>query len=244
MDKDLSALMEALGVQFADINHLRQAMVHRSYLNEHKSFPLDQNERLEFLGDAVLELVVTDHLYRTFPNPEGELTAWRSALVNSNMLSKHGEALGFDEHLYLSKGEARSTGKARNAILANAYEAVIGAIYIDQGYEVAADFITRDLLPEVPNVLERREEIDPKSSFQETVQEQLNVTPQYRVIDESGPDHNRHFVMGVYIENILVATGEGSSKQSSQVAAARTALQEDAWKTAYAAAGGKGLPQA
>ena len=231
MDKDLSSLMERLGVTFTQESLLRQALVHRSYLNEHRSFPLEHNERLEFLGDAVLELIVTDFLYRTYPNPEGELTNWRSALVNATMLSKHANDLDFEKFLYLSRGETRGSAKAREVILANAYESVIGAIYLDAGYEATRGFIERDLLPELPSLLAKRAEIDPKSTFQEHVQEHMNVTPSYAVLEESGPDHARSFVVGAYVGETLVATGKGTSKQQAQVDAAKAALKDNSWQT-------------
>lgn len=227
---DLDALQQSLGAAFRDAELLRQALVHRSYLNEHPDFPLDHNERLEFLGDAVLELVVTEHLYRNYPNPEGELTTWRSALVNATMLGEVTRALDVERHLYLSRGEAKDTGsKARLQILANAYEAVVGALYLDQGMEACRDFIGRTLLSRLPYILEHQLYIDPKSRFQEAAQERLGITPSYRVLEETGPDHAKRFVVGVFLGDQLVAKGEGTSKQEAQVAAAEQAIAAKGW---------------
>ncbi len=227
---DLDVLQQSLGATFRDAELLRQALVHRSYLNEHPDFPLDHNERLEFLGDAVLELVVTEHLYRNYPNPEGELTTWRSALVNATMLGEVTRALDVERHLYLSRGEAKDTGsKARLQILANAYEAVVGALYLDQGMESCRDFIGRTLLSRLPYILEHQLYVDPKSRFQEAAQERLGVTPSYRVLEETGPDHAKRFVVGVFLGDQLVAKGEGTSKQEAQVAAAEQAIAVKGW---------------
>src|SRR3990167_7392243 len=185
----LALYLEGLGLEIRDHDLFQQVFVHRSYLNEHRSFPLGHNERLEFLGDAVLELVVTDHLYRTYPNPEGELTNYRSALVNHRTLSQIADRLKINDFMLLSKGEAKDTGRARQIILANAIEAVIGAIYLDQGYDVAKEFIDREILVELPAIIAEGAHLDPKSQFQELVQEKEGVTPVYRVVSESGPDH-------------------------------------------------------
>ncbi|MBI5037400.1 MAG: ribonuclease III [Candidatus Kerfeldbacteria bacterium] len=227
---DQSALASRLGVTFRDPNLLQQALVHRSYLNENRNFSLGNNERLEFLGDAVLELVVTEFLYLNYPNPEGELTNWRAALVNAKMLSDIAETFSIYEHLYLSRGEAKdSNGKARGYILANAFEAIIGAIYLDQGWDAAKKFITDHVLSRLTAILDNKLHIDPKSRFQEVSQERLGVTPSYRVIEESGPDHAKKFIVGVYTGTELVAQGEGTSKQEAQVAAAEKALQAKGW---------------
>lgn len=229
-EKDLASLEEALGVTFQDKDTLRQALVHRSYLNEHPDFRLGHNERLEFLGDAVLELVVTEHLYENYDNPEGELTNWRAALVNAEMLADICQGLGVNDYMYLSKGEAKDDdSKARRYILANAYESIAGAIYLDQGWEVAKDYITRTVLSELPRVLEQKLYIDPKSRFQEAAQERFSTTPSYKVLDESGPDHNKKFVVGVYLGKELIAQGEGTSKHEAQVAAAEAGIKEKGW---------------
>src|SRR3989338_5244279 len=176
--EDFSGLEQTLGVTFRNTDTLRQALVHRSYLNEHPDFPLGHNERLEFLGDAVLELVVTEHLYQNYENPEGELTNWRAALVNSEMLSILCDKLGAESFLHLSKGESKDkNSKARKYILANAFESIIGAIYLDQGWEAAKVFIENRVLIELPNILKNRLYIDPKSRFQEAAQEHLGITP-------------------------------------------------------------------
>ncbi len=228
--KDFSKLERAVGVTFKNKDLLKQAVVHRSYLNEHPDFGLDHNERLEFLGDAVLELAVTEHLYANYPNPEGDLTNWRAALVNADMLALLAQRLGIEDFLYLSKGEAKDVNtKARRYILANAFEAIIGAIYLDKGYEVADEFVARAVLPELPLILKEGTYQDPKSKFQELAQEKFGVTPTYKVLDESGPDHARQFKVGLYLKKDLVATGEGSSKHEAQVAAAKEALQKNKW---------------
>ncbi len=227
---DHTSLEKSLGITFTNKDILRQALVHRSYLNENRNFPLGHNERLEFLGDAVLELVVTEYLYHNYENPEGELTNWRAALVNAKTLSDIAEKFHIYDQLYLSKGESKdSSEKARSYILANAFEAVIGAIYVDQGWDAAKAFITQHVLSLLKEILEKKLYIDPKSRFQEASQEHLGITPSYRVLDEHGPDHAKEFVIGVYLDSELVATGEGTSKQEAQVAAAENGLTAKGW---------------
>jgi len=222
--------MEALGVTFQNVDTLRQALVHRSYLNEHTSFPLEHNERLEFLGDAVLELVVTEHLYNNYPNPEGELTNWRAALVNSETLADVAQGLGVEPYLYLSRGEKKDVGgKARRYILANAMESLIGAIYIDQGWDAAKDFILRTVLVLLDEILEKKLYIDPKSRFQEAAQEHTGITPAYKVMSEEGPDHAKIFTVGVFLNKEKVAEGTGTSKQEAQVAAATAGIEAKNW---------------
>ncbi len=229
MEKNLKSLEKTIGTKFNDENLLKQALVHRSYLNEHPGFALDHNERLEFLGDAVLELVVTEYLYNKYPNPEGELTNWRASLVNSKILSKIASDIDFENCLFLSKGEQKDTGKARQFILANAMESLIGAIYLDQGWDAAKTFITKFILSELPEILDKKLYLDPKSSFQEMAQEKAGITPSYKVLSESGPDHDKEFEIGIYLKTELVATGTGSSKQEAQEDAARNALEEKGW---------------
>ncbi len=222
--KNFAKLEENLGVNFKNPDLLKQALVHRSYLNENPSFPLSHNERLEFLGDAVIELVVTEYLYKNYDNPEGEMTNWRSSLVNSKMLAQTARDLAVEAFLYLSRGERQDTGKAREYILGNTFEAIVGAIYLDQGYRRAQRFIVHTLLAKLPHILEEKLYIDPKSHFQELAQECDGITPEYRVLQEEGPDHAKHFVVGVYVGNKLMGQGEGLSKQAAQVAAAQKAL--------------------
>ncbi len=229
MSENLSQLESKIGVVFKNEDTLLQALTHRSYLNEKPSWHLDHNERLEFLGDAVLELVVTEYLYNTYPNPEGEMTNWRAALVNANMLAKISGEFDLNEFVLLSRGEAKDTGRARQYILANAVEAVIGAIYIDQGYDAAKGFIHRFITKELPNIIEKKLFRDPKSLFQEKAQEKVGVTPTYEVIDEWGPDHARNFRVGVYLGKDLAGEGEGPSKQEAQQVAAEDALQKKGW---------------
>lgn len=227
---DIHALEELLGVTFGNTDLLTQAVVHRSYLNEHPEFPLDHNERLEFLGDAVLELIVTEFLYKTYPNPEGELTNWRASLVNAKTLSEIAASLGVEEFLYLSRGEAKEKGsKARQYILANAFESILGAMYLDGGFEVCRDYINRILLPKLPYILEHGLYLDPKSRFQEASQDQIGLTPNYRVLEERGPDHAKWFKVGIYLADEMIAAGEGSSKQEAQVDAAEKALTAKGW---------------
>lgn len=230
--KDFSKLEKKLGIKFKNQDLLVQSVVHRSYLNENPGFKLPHNERLEFLGDAVLELVVTEYLYQNYPNPEGELTNWRASLVNARMLQEVAREIGLDNFLYLSKGEAKEPpdSKARQYILANAFEALVGAIYLDQGYIVARDFIKEFLIVKLPYILEHELYLDPKSKFQEKAQEKYGITPSYKVLEEFGPDHAKHFKVGVYLDKELVATGEGSSKQEGQVEAALAALKVKKWE--------------
>lgn len=227
--KDFSKLEKQVGIQFKNKKLLTQAFIHRSYLNEHPETTLEHNERLEFLGDAVLELVVTENLYKNYPNPEGELTSWRAALVNSKMLSKISMELSFNDYILLSKGEEKDTGRARQYILANATEAFIGAVYLDRGMEVVRKFIEKYFLKELKQVLENKLYQDPKSIFQEIAQDKLSITPTYKVLKETGPDHKKNFLIGVYLEKELVSEGEGSSKQEAQEEAAKNALETKGW---------------
>ena len=229
--KDFSKLQKKLGIRFKDEELLKTSLVHRSYINENPKFPLSHNERLEFLGDAVLELIVTRYLFDKFPQKrEGELTSLRSSLVNSKELSRIAQKLNLDSFLYLSKGEAKDTGRAREQILANTFEALIGVIYLDQGYEVAKSFIEKKLLKNLPKILKQKLYVDPKSRFQEIAQEKIRVTPEYKVLKEEGPDHARIFEVGVYLDDTLVARGEGPSKQEAQVEAAGNALEKMEWE--------------
>lgn len=230
MEKDLSELERSLGAKFRNIDLLRQAIVHRSYLNENRSFPLDHNERLEFLGDAVLELVVTDYLYGEFPNPEGELTNWRASLVNAQMLALVSQQLSVEKFLYLSRGEQKeANSKARQSILANALEAIIGSIYLDKDYDAAAEFIHAHIISKLSHILKYKLYMDPKSRFQELAQEMMSFTPSYKVLEESGPDHQKNFVVGLYVADEMVAKGEGTSKQEAQMEAAQEGLKVKGW---------------
>ncbi len=226
---DLSELETKVGVVFEAKDLLTTALTHRSYLNENPSWPHDHNERLEFLGDAVLELVVTEYLYKTYPNPEGELTNWRAALVNSVMLAKISTKIDLNKYLLLSRGEAKDTGRARQYILANALEALIGAMHLDRGYDAATKFIHEFILPELPAILESKGYRDSKSHFQEEAQERLGITPNYEVIEEWGPDHAKQFKIGAYLGKDLVGQGSGPSKQEAQQSAAEDALAKKGW---------------
>jgi ribonuclease-3 len=222
----LGKLEKIIGCKFKDKDLLKQSLVHRSYINEHKSFSLDHNERLEFLGDAVLELVVTDHLYLNYNLPEGELTNLRAAVVRGDMLWRVAEELNLSDFLLLSRGEQRGSEKARQYILANAFEAVVGAIYLDQGYEAAEKFINKYIVAKLPEVIEKGLHIDSKSKFQEVAQEKHRVTPTYRVISEEGLDHAKKFVVGVFLEDKKMGEGSGDSKQEAQQIAAKEALKK------------------
>ena len=227
---NLSKLEDKLSLKFKNEDLLLQALTHRSYLNENPSSNIGHNERLEFLGDAVLELVVTEFLYLKYPDkPEGELTNFRAALVNSKMLSELAVDIGLNDFLLLSRGEAKDTGRARQIILANALEALIGALYLDQGYKPANDFIGNVLMPRLDKIVAEKLYKDPKSLFQEGAQERVGITPAYEVIREWGPDHDKHFIVGAYLNKELVAEGEGHSKQTAQEEAARLALRTKNW---------------
>lgn len=227
---ELSQLETKLGIAFANKDILLQSLTHRSYLNENPRFHLDHNERLEFLGDAVLELVVTEYLYKNYPNPEGELTSWRASLVNAKILSNIAANLGLNDFLLLSRGEAKDIGRARQIILANAIEALIGAIYLDQGYEMAKNFIYGNIIIELPAIIKEKAYKDSKSSFQEKAQDIEGVTPTYEVLEEWGPDHAKQFRVGVFMSpDNMVGVGEGNSKQEAQQNAAEDALKKMGW---------------
>jgi ribonuclease-3 len=227
---DFSAFENRIGFSFRNKDLLTQAFIHRSYLNEHRGLALPHNERLEFLGDAVLELIVTDHLFRKYSDKtEGDMTAYRAALVNTNTLSATSEKLGLNEFILLSKGESKDTGRARQYILANTFEAVVGALYLDQGFEAAQEFVGDNLFYLADEVVEKKLWQDAKSLFQEMAQEKASVTPTYETIKESGPDHDKHFVVGVYLSGTLIAEGDGKSKQEAEQAAARAGLTKKGW---------------
>lgn len=215
---------DKLQVEFGDIQLFVTALTHRSYVNEHRSTVKEHNERLEFLGDAVLELVVTEYLYKTYSEPEGILTNWRSALVRTESISAAATALGFEPYLRLSRGEKRGTERARAQIMANCFEAVAGAVYMDKGYDAAKQLITNTILSTFEKILETGSWMDPKSRFQELSQSNLGHTPSYKVMEEEGPDHDKIFTVGVYIDNKLYGKGTGPSKQSAQQAAAEKGL--------------------
>ena len=226
---DFVAAAEKLGLSFTNLSLLEEALTHRSYLNEHKSAGR-HNERLEFLGDAVLELSATKFLFDKYPaKPEGELTAFRAALVNTYSLASLAEGLGMNDMLLLSKGEKRDTGRARQIILANAFEAVLGAIYLDRGYEAADAFLQTHLYPKLDSIIEAKAYQDAKSRFQEAAQEKKGSTPTYKTLREDGPDHDREFVVGVFVAEKEVARGIGKSKQEAEQSAAKAALDKTGW---------------
>lgn len=215
-----------LGFEFNNIELLLTALTHRSYVNEHKKSTREHNERLEFLGDAVLELAVTNYLFKNFDEQEGILTSWRSALVRTESISDAGKQLGYEPLIRMSKGEKQGSDRARAQILANSFEAVIGAIYLDQGYAVAEQFIDKHILSKLDGILAEESWRDPKSHLQEMSQRVDGMTPQYRVLEEIGPDHEKVFKLGVYIGSDLFGVGEGPSKQVAQQQAAVAALNE------------------
>ncbi|PID31774.1 ribonuclease III [Candidatus Saccharibacteria bacterium] len=224
IQKYVTFAKETLGVTFDDIQLLITAFTHRSYVNEHRKTVHEHNERLEFLGDAVLELVSTEFLFTNYQEPEGTLTNWRSALVRTESISAAASRYNFEPLLRLSRGERRGTARARAQILANCYEAVVGALYLDQGYDAAKRFITDSLLVTFDDILKTGSWMDPKSHLQEVVQSQEGYTPQYRVLNEDGPDHEKVFTVGVFVGSELKGQGSGPSKQAGQVAAAEAAL--------------------
>ncbi len=222
-------LEEQTGIEFKDSHLLRNAFVHRSYLNEHKDSKLESNERLEFLGDAVLELVVTEYLYTNYPNPEGELTNWRSALVKGEMLAKIARELELGEYLFLSKGEEKSGGREKDYLLANTFEAFIGVIYLEFGYKKTQSFIKKFLLVHLEGILKKGSHIDSKSKLQEIAQDKVGVTPFYELKHEEGPDHSKEFTMAAFIGDRMVGKGKGSSKQIAEQRAAEDALKRLKW---------------
>ncbi len=228
--ESLERLEKVLGVTYRDRNHLLTAITHRSYLNEHREATQEHNERYEFLGDAVLELVVTDFLFRKYPEkPEGELTALRAALVNTVALADVASKLGVNDYLLLSKGEERDTGRARQYILANTFESLIGSLYLDQGYEAAQDFIARRLFERTDSIAEKRLWQDAKSRFQELAQDAVSITPSYETLSQTGPDHDRVFTVGAFLGNEKIAEGKGRSKQEAEQSAAVKALEAKNW---------------
>jgi len=227
---DFAAFEQKIGYTFKKKGLLEQAFTHRSFLNENREPGREHNERLEFLGDAVLELVVTEFLYGKYPDKaEGELTAVRAALVNTISISAAASVLGMNEYLLLSRGEAKDTGRARQIILANAFEALIGAIYLDSGYDPAAKFIAAQLFDRADAIIDNRLWQDAKSRFQEVAQEKTNTTPSYQMLQQSGPDHDKRFIVGVFLNSEKIASGEGRSKQEAEQAAAEKALTAKGW---------------
>jgi ribonuclease-3 len=227
---DLSTFEKRIGITFTDKDLLRTAFTHRSFLNENRKSGMEHNERLEFLGDAVLELIVTEYLYARYPEKnEGDLTSYRSALVNAITLAGVAESIGMNEHLLLSRGEAKDTGRARQIILANTIEAFIGALYLDGGYEGAKQFVSRRLFGLLDEIVKKRTWLDAKSHFQEKAQDIVGVTPTYETVKEVGPDHDKQFTVAVFLDKERVAEGEGKSKQEAEQQAAKSALSAKKW---------------
>lgn len=219
------ALEKTIGITFRDKDLLTESLTHRSYLNEYPRWHLPHNERLEYLGDAVLELLISEELFKKFPTePEGQLTVFRAALVNYQILAKVAEGIGVQNFILMSRGERKDTGKAREVILANAMEALIGAIYLDQGFAVIRPFVEKFVMVHLAEVLKTKSYKDAKSELQELVQDKMKMTPTYRVMEESGPAHKRIFKMGVYFGEKFIADGEGQSKQEAELEAAKNAL--------------------
>lgn len=227
---DFGAFEKKIDYSFKNKKLLETVFTHRSFLNENRAVGMEHNERLEFLGDAVLELISTDFLYKKYPaKPEGDLTSYRAALVNTNSIADAATALDMNQFLRLSRGESRDTGRARNIILANSFEALLGALYLDGGYEVAADFVALHILYKTEAIVHNRTWQDAKSKFQELSQEQAGLTPSYIVVDESGPDHEKRFVVAACIGSSRIAVGDGRSKQEAEQAAAQKALVVKGW---------------
>lgn len=227
---DFSNFEKKTNIVFNDKKLLEQAFIHRSYINENTGSILSHNERLEFLGDAVLELIVTDYLYKKYPDrDEGDLTAYRSSLVNAVTVGEVAMSLGMSDYLLLSKGEAKDIGKARGYILANTYEAYVGAVYLDRGYDVVRDFIAKTLFNKIETIVAKKLWRDPKSLVQEKSQEYLNITPSYRVLNEVGPDHDKHFTVGIFFGDECISEGKGKSKQEAEQMAAQKALEIKDW---------------
>jgi ribonuclease-3 len=219
-----------INIEFKDTALLQQAFIHRSFINENPRVGLEHNERLEFLGDAVLELIVTEFLYETYPHHnEGDLTAYRSALVNAVTLGKVADSLSFNDMMKLSKGEAKDVSRARSSILADAYEAFVGALYLDQGYAAAKAFISKTVLVKTEDIIKQGLYKDAKSYVQEKAQETKGVTPSYKVMSQEGPDHDKRFTVGIYFGEELISEGEGKSKQEAETEAARAALLKNGW---------------
>jgi ribonuclease III len=230
IDQSLEKLETRIGATFTERTHLLTAITHRSYLNEHREATQAHNERYEFLGDAVLELIVTDFLFHKYPEkPEGELTAIRAALVNTNSLAEVSGKLNINEFLLLSKGEEKDTGRARQYILANTFESIIGALYLDQGYDAAKEFVARNLFDRTETIVAKRLWQDAKSRFQELAQEYTSITPNYETLGQTGPDHDRLFTVGVFLGSEKIAEGKGRSKQEAEQSAAEAGCAVKGW---------------
>lgn len=227
--QELEKLEKQINFKFKDRKLLKTAFIHKSFLNECKNSNLDHNERLEFLGDAVLELITTEHLYSHYDKPEGVLTNWRSALVKGENLAEMARKLKLGEYLLLSRGEELGGGRNKNYLLANVFEALVGAIYLDQGYEPSKKFIHRFVIHYLEEIIDKGLHIDPKSLFQEISQEKTSFTPEYRVLEESGPDHQKIFTMGVFLNDELIGEGQGNNKQDGEQTAAQDALKNKKW---------------
>ncbi|MCX7778648.1 MAG: ribonuclease III [Patescibacteria group bacterium] len=227
MTKDLEKLEKRLKIKFKNRDLLQQALIHRSYLNEHPEVKISHNERLEFLGDAIIEFIVTEFLYKNYQASEGTLTSWRASLVNMKILAQVAKKINLDKYLYLSRGEFfSSSDKAKMTILADAFEALIGAIYLDQGLKKTKEFIKKTIIARLNFILKHKLYEDAKSKFQELIQAKLKITPTYQVIQEKGPDHAKEFVVGLFLREKIIAQGRGRSKQEAEIEAAQKALKK------------------
>jgi ribonuclease-3 len=226
--KNLIDFEKEIDLKFDDENLLKNIFIHRSYLNENPSTGLESNERLEFLGDAVIELIVTEHMYQNYKNSEGDLTSWRAALVCGKNLSDISKKFNMGEYLFLSKGEEKMGGRSRELLMANVFEALVGAMYLEKGYDETKKFLLKHLLNKLPEVIENKIYLDPKTELQEKSQSEQGITPTYEVLGEVGPDHNKIFTVGVFLNDKKIGEGKGSSKQSGQISAAGDALKK--WK--------------
>jgi ribonuclease III len=225
--KSAGKLEKIIGVKFKDKNLLINALIHRSYINEVPKFPLPNNERLEFLGDAVLELIISTHLFEKFPDrPEGDLTSFRSAVVKTPSLAEAARGYSYGDFILMSGGEESTGGRTREHILANTFESILGALYLDQGYEAAKKFVEKSLFHKIDDIVENRLDIDNKSKFQEVVQEVLKVTPEYKLVEDEGPDHSKTFTMAVFVSEKEMGRGKGRSKQEAEQSAATEALKK------------------
>lgn len=228
--KDFTPFEESVDIKFVDKALLQRAFTHRSFINENPRSGFEHNERFEFLGDAVIELIVTDYIFRNYPNSaEGELTAYRSALVNAVVMGEVASEINMNEYLLLSKGEKKDTGRARQTILANTYESFVGALYLDQGYVPCNTFVLKTLIPRLDNIIKKKAWRDAKSRVQEEAQERVGLTPSYQVISENGPDHDKHFTVGIFFGDKKIAEGKGRSKQEAQQVAAQNAIDKKGW---------------
>ena len=226
MQINFSELQQKIDITFQNQDLLKKVFIHRSFLNENTNQKLESNERLEFLGDAVLDLIVTDHMYQKYSEPDGILTIWRSALVRGQNLAKLAKKLQLGDYLFLSKGEEKTGGRSRELLLANTFEALIGAIYLEKGYDETRKFLMKNIIAELPDIISNNLHLDPKTTLQELIQEKINITPTYEVLESKGPDHAKVFEVGVFVNDKMIGKGSGTNKQAAQSSAADVALEQ------------------